>query len=165
MVLVVGQTVNCKKLDNYDIKILRGLSRDGRISWRDLAEEIGLSLTPTLRRVRLLEEAGFIEGYKATLNERLIGSVVVFVSISLERQDGQSLKAFEQEVAKFQEVLECYLLTGRADYLLRVVVRDLEHYGKLLDELTHINGVAHIQSSFALKAFVNQPELNLPSTQ
>lgn len=146
------------ELDSYDHKILRKLAEDGRITWRDLADSIGLSLTPTLRRVRILEEAGFITGYHARLDEaRLAGSMIVFISVTLERQVREILDRFEEHVAKLPEVMSGFLMTGGSDYLLRAAVRDLEHYRELLDSLTKVDGVAHIQSSFALKAFVNKP--------
>lgn len=144
-------------LDEYDIRILRRLTEDGRITWRDLAEEIGLSMTPTVRRVRLLEEAGYITGYFARLDEgRLLGTMIVFISVTLERQVRDMLDMFENRVADLPEVMSGFLMTGGADYLLRAVVRDLDHYRDLLEDLTQIPGVAHIQSSFALKAFVNR---------
>lgn len=146
------------ELDSYDRRILRELADNGRITWRDLAETIGLSLTPTLRRVRLLEEAGYITGYHARLDEgRLAGSMIVFISVTLERQIRDILRRFEDHVATLPEVMSGFMMTGGADYLLRAVVRDLDHYRELLDDLTKVEGVAHIQSSFALKAFVNRP--------
>ncbi|MEQ8742988.1 Lrp/AsnC family transcriptional regulator [Parasphingorhabdus sp.] len=146
------------KLDPYDRKILHRLAEDGRITWRDLADNIGLSLTPTLRRVRLLEEAGYITGYFARLDEgRLAGSMIVFISVTLERQISEALERFEEHVSTLPEVMSGFLMSGGADYLLRAVVRDLDHYRALLDDLTQVEGVAHIQSSFALKAFVNRP--------
>lgn len=145
------------RLDAFDRKILRKLAQDGRITWRDLADAIGLSLTPTLRRVRILEEAGLISGYHAQLDEaRLAGTMTVFISVTLEKQVRESLDRFENRVAGLPEIMSGFLMTGGADYLLRAVVRDLEHYRKLLDQLTTIEGVAHIQSSFALKGFVNR---------
>ena len=147
-----------QNLDSYDRKILRRLAEDGRITWRELADEIGLSLTPTLRRVRILEETGYITGYFARLDEqRLIGSMIVFISVTLERQVRTILARFEEHVASLPEVMSGYLMTGSSDYLLRAVVADLDHYRELLDALTKIEGVAHIQSSFALKTFVNRP--------
>lgn len=144
-------------LDRYDQRILQRLAEDGRITWRDLAEEIGLSMTPTIRRVRLLEEAGYITGYSARLDEgRLAGSMIVFISVTLERQVREALDVFEARVADLPEVMSGFLMTGGADYLLRAVVRDLDHYRDLLENLTQIPGVAHIQSSFALKSFVNR---------
>ena len=140
-------------LDSYDRHILRILSTDGRVSWRELADTIGLSMTPVIRRVRRLEEIGIIEGYSARLNEeQLIGSISVFVSVTLERQTEASLSAFETEVAKSPNVMSCFLMTGGADYLLRVVVEDLNGYQRfVLNVLSRIPGVAHINSSFALR--------------
>ncbi|MGV3480474.1 MAG: Lrp/AsnC family transcriptional regulator [Sphingobium sp.] len=145
-------------LDAYDLKILRTLSADGRITWSDLAEAIGLSLTPTIRRVRQLEEAGYISGYFAQLDEkRLAGGMIAFVSVTLEKQVRETLDAFEAGVIDLPEVMSGFLMSGGADYLLRSVVRDLDHYRDFLERLTRLPGVAHIQSSFALNAFVNRP--------
>jgi DNA-binding Lrp family transcriptional regulator len=145
-------------LDAYDRRILRRLAEDGRVTWRDLADDIGLSLTPTVRRVRLLEEHGYVTGYFARLDEKLlIGSMIVFVSVTLERQTRAALTRFEDLVAEIPEVMSGFLMSGGADYLLRAVVRDLDHYRDLLEAMTSIDGVAHLQSSFALKAFVNRP--------
>jgi len=145
-------------LDRFDRRILRRLAEDGRITWRDLADQIGLSLTPTLRRVRLLEEHGIITGYSARLDEKLLaGAMSVFVSVTLERQTRQSIERFEIQVCAIPEVMSGFQMSGGADYLVRVVVRDLDHYRDLLETLTSIEGVAHLQSSFALKAFVNRP--------
>jgi Lrp/AsnC family leucine-responsive transcriptional regulator len=138
-------------LDRVDIKILRELAADGRLSWRELAERIGLSLTPTLRRVHQLEERGYIRGYVAQLDEgRLAGSMNVFVSVTLERQSEAAIARFETEIALAPEVMSCFLMTGDADYNLRVVVRDAYHLF-LTRTLTRIPGVEHIKSSFALK--------------
>lgn len=151
------------ELDSYDRKILAALIRDGRISWRDLADEIGLSLTPTLRRVRRLEEKGIIGGYTAQLNERqLLGSMTVFVSVTLERQVEDVLAGFEAKVSSLSEVMDGFMMTGGADYLLHAIVRDLDHYQELLTQLTRTPGVAHIQSSFALKTFIRRTAPLLP---
>ena len=146
------------QLDGYDIKILARLAEDGRITWRDLASEIGLSLTPTVRRVRMLEDAGYITGYFARLDERrLAGAMIVFISVTVEQQIRSVLDIFEARVTLLPEIMSGFLMTGGADYLLRAVVRNLDHYRDLLDNLTTIPGVAHIQSSFALKSFINRP--------
>jgi Lrp/AsnC family leucine-responsive transcriptional regulator len=148
---------NPLNLDRRDLRILQALSRDGRMSWSDLAVEIGLSLTPTLRRVRRLEQEGVIQGYAAKLDEtRLLGSMAVFISVTLERQVDEVLNAFEASVLKVPEVMGGYLMSGGADYLLHAFVRDLEHYRGLLGQLTRLEGIAHIQSSFVLKAFVSR---------
>ncbi len=151
--------------DRTDIKILAELSRNGRVSWRELADTVGLSLTPTLRRVRRLEKAGYITGYSAHLNEsRLAGGMSVFVSITLEKQSQDVLDRFEREIAAAPQVMSCFLMTGDADYVLRVVVDDLAGYQTFLTStLTKIPGVAHIKSSFALKTVLNRQAPLLPT--
>lgn len=146
-----------QELDGYDRKIIAALIRDGRLSWRELAEEIGLSLTPTLRRVRRLEDSGIIKGYAARVDERrLLGAMTVFVSVTLERHLDEVLSGFEEMVSALPEVMGGFMMTGGADYLLHVIVRDLDHYQELLTVLTKTRGVAHIRSSFALKTFVRR---------
>lgn len=116
-----------------------------------------MSLTPTLRRVRRLEADGFIEGYGARLNEkRLTGSMSVFVSVSLNRQANDVLSTFDEAVAKLPEVMECFLMTGDSDYLLRVVVRDLDHYQQVVRTLTQIPEINNIKSSFALRPIIQR---------
>ncbi|WP_175783060.1 Lrp/AsnC family transcriptional regulator [Burkholderia anthina] len=145
-------------LDKTDLKILRELAEDGRLSWRELAERIGLSLTPTLRRVHKLEEQGFIRGYAAQLDERkLIGGLNVFVAVTLENQSESAIKRFEKEIVVAPEVMSCFTMTGDADFILRVVVHDLDSYQNFLTKtLTRIPGVEHIRSSFALKTVLNR---------
>lgn len=151
---MLATIANPLNLDRQDLRILRALARDGRMSWSDLATDIGLSLTPTLRRVRKLEQDGIIQGYTAKLDEtRLLGSMAVFVSVTLERQVDEILTAFEASVLKMPEVMGGYLMSGGADYLLHAFVRDLDHYRGLLGQLTRLEGIAHIQSSFVLKTF------------
>lgn len=141
-------------LDRYDMKILQVLGRDGRISWSELADEIGLSLTPTLRRVRKMEQAGLIKGYAAVLDQSwLTGSMPVFISVKLERQVDEILTGVEELIADLPEVVGGYLISGSNDYLLHAFVRDLEHYRDLLGQLTKMEGIAHIESSFVLKSF------------
>jgi Lrp/AsnC family transcriptional regulator, leucine-responsive regulatory protein len=140
-------------IDRVDTKILHALAQDGRMSWRDLADRIGLSLTPTLRRVRRLEEAGIISGYSARFDEQRLGfGITMYVMVTLERQTEETLKVFERRVADVPEVMSCYLMTGEADYILRVVVSDLQSYQRfMLDVLTRIPGVSRIQSALAIK--------------
>jgi Lrp/AsnC family transcriptional regulator, leucine-responsive regulatory protein len=153
-------------LDRIDLKILAELSGNGRLSWRELADNIGLSLTPTLRRVRQLEKSGYITGYSAHLDEsRLAGGMNLFVSITLEKQSQDVLNRFEREIAAAPQVMSCFLMTGDADYILRVVVEDLAGYQNFLTSmLTKIPGVAHIKSSFALKAVLNRQAPLLPTS-
>jgi Lrp/AsnC family leucine-responsive transcriptional regulator len=141
-----------RRLDAIDRKILACLQQDGRMSLADLSDKVGLSPSPCARRVRMLERAGVILRYVAVLDQVATGlPVSVFVSVKLERQREQSLDRFAKAVARWPEVLECYLMTGPRDYLLRVVVPDLAAYERFLKEkLTKVEGVASIESSFAL---------------
>ena len=140
-------------LDAVDRKILAQLQTDGRMSLSDLAGKVGLSPSPCLRRVRILEREGVISRYVAVLDQRAVGlPVSVFVSIKLERQKQDALNQFAKAIARWPEVLECYLMTGPRDYLLRIVAADLESYERFLKQkLTRIDGVASIESSFALE--------------
>lgn len=139
-------------LDPTDTRILTELQQDGRLANVDLAARIGLSASPCLRRVRLLEEARIIRGYHAYVDQAKVGMPVsVFVSVKLEKQREAAMQRFEAAVRRFPEVQECYLMTGSRDYLLRVVARDLSDYERFLKAtLTRIDGVASIESSFAL---------------
>ena len=141
-----------RSLDAVDRKILALLQADGRMSLAELAEKVGLSPSPCLRRVRMLED-GVISRYVAVLDQRAVGlPVSVFVSIKLEKQRQESLDRFEKAVARWPEVLECYLMTGPRDYWLRVVVPDLDAYERFVKQkLTRVEGIASIESSFALE--------------
>ena len=138
--------------DPIDKRILTELQRNGRVSNVDLANAVGLSPSPCLRRVRDLENAGVIDRYAAILNQASAGyALSVFVQVTLERQVETALDAFERVVAERPEVMECYLMTGDADYLLRIVVPDVAAYEAFLkNHLTRIPGVSSIKSSFAL---------------
>lgn len=140
------------ELDTIDNQILDQLQRNGRISNVELAAAVGLSPSPCLRRVRELESAGIIDRYAAILDQRAAGHALsVFVQVTLERQVETALEAFERVIAERPEVMECYLMTGDSDYLLRIVVPDVAAYeGFLKNHLTRITGVSSIKSSFAL---------------
>jgi Lrp/AsnC family transcriptional regulator, leucine-responsive regulatory protein len=148
-------------LDKHDRSIARELQRDGRISNVELASRVGLSESATLRRVRALESAGLIERYAAQLCAAKAGFPTnVFVSITLHRQDQADLQAFEEAVKGIPEVMECYLMTGVADYLVRVVCRDATDFERLHSQhLTRLPGVARVHSSFALRVVRRTPEL------
>jgi Lrp/AsnC family leucine-responsive transcriptional regulator len=154
------------KLDAIDRKILDALQANGRLSNVELAERVGLSPSPCLRRVRLLEEAGVINRYVALLNQDAVGlPVSVFISIKLERQHEEDLDRFEAEVSRYPEVLECYLMTGTRDYLLRVATADLAAYERFLKtKLTRVENVASIESSFALRQVKYTNSLPLETT-
>jgi DNA-binding Lrp family transcriptional regulator len=159
--------MNPVTLDRVDSKILQLLSQDGRISWRDLAERIGLSLTPTLRRIRRLEEEGVISGYSARIDEQRLGfGITMYVLVTLERQTEETLKVFERRIADVPEVMSCYLMTGDADYILRIVVADLQSYQRfMLDILTRIPGVSRIQSSLAIKPVFQRAAPPIPRSK
>lgn len=137
-----------------DRRILRALQEDGRMTVQALADKVGLSPSPCLRRVRQLEKAGVISGYSANIEQKAVGlPVSVFISIKLERQRAGNLDAFGAAISRWPEVMECYLMTGQFDFLLRVVCADLEAYEHFLrDKLTQLEGVASIESSFSLGA-------------
>lgn len=139
-------------LDAIDARILASLQKDGRIAITDLAKEVGLSPSPCLRRVRILEDAGVIAGYVAVVDQNKVGlEVSVFASIRLERQREEELERFNAAIAQWPEVMECYLMTGTRDYLMRIVVGSLGDYERFIkDKLSRLDGVASIQSSFAL---------------
>ena len=139
-------------LDATDRKILVLLQADGRMSLAELAEKVGLSPSPCLRRVRMLED-GVISRYVAVLDQRAVGlPVSVFVSIKLEKQRQELLDRFAKAIERWPEVLECYLMTGSRDYWMRVVVPDLDAYERFVKQkLTRVEGIASIESSFALE--------------
>ena len=141
------------QLKEIDQKILHHLQDNARLTNVDLSERVNLSPSPCLRRVRNLEDSGVIKGYVTLVDQNALGlPVSVFVSVSLEKQVEAALEQFEDAIRARPEVMECYLMTGDADYLLRVVATDLAGYERfLLDHLTRIPGVASIKSSFALK--------------
>ena len=151
-------------LDELDCALLAQLQEHARISNVDLADRVGLSPAPCLRRVQTLERSGVIRQYVALLSPRAVAQeVTVFVQISLDLQVEGRLEAFEREIVGRREVLECYLMTGDSDYLIRVVVPDVAAYERFLkDSLTRIGGVAGIKSSFALRQVKYSTALPLP---
>ena len=140
-------------VDRLDRRILDVLQENARISNADLAGRVGLSASPCWRRVKALEDGGVIRRYVTLVRPEAIGLPVnVFISVTLEKQVEKRLESFEASVLKYPEVMECYLMTGEFDYLLRVVVSDVDAYQRfLLNHLTRIPGIASIKSSFALK--------------
>jgi Lrp/AsnC family leucine-responsive transcriptional regulator len=141
-----------RPLDEIDRKIIAAVQNDGRITTQELAERVGLSPSPCARRLRLLEDAGIIKGYTAVIDQEKVGlPISAFASVKLERQREEALDRFAKAVALWPEVADCYLMTGPRDYLLRIVVSDLKAYEQFLkDKLTRLDGVASIETSFAL---------------
>ncbi len=146
------------QLDRYDKEILICLQQDGRLTNQELADRIGLSPSPCLRRVRALEEAGLITGYRALVDARKLGlTLMALLHISMDKHTPERFENFEREVAAIPEVMECLLITGQsADYQLKVVVRDMDAYQDLLlNRVTRIEGVTGVHSSFVLRRVVN----------
>ena len=152
------------KLDTTDLRLLDELQRDGALSNVELARRVGLSPSPCLARVKAMERAGVIQRYVALTNAAALGlGLNVFISIRLKAQSRETLAAFEAQVEVFDEVMECYLMTGDSDYLLRVALPDmgaLERF--ILEKLSPIPGVEQIRSSFALKQVRYKTALPLP---
>lgn len=138
-------------MDSKDRQIIRALQENGRLTNQELAERVNLSPSPCLRRVRLLEERGVIRGYSARIDQESYGlPLTVFIRIKLERHGQDSVRAFEQSVLTIDNILDCFLLTGDADYLLRVIVASLHDYEDFVRRRLHaIPGIASIDTSFA----------------
>jgi Lrp/AsnC family transcriptional regulator, leucine-responsive regulatory protein len=151
-------------MDAIDFRILQTLQSDARISNIELAREVNLSPSPCLARVRALERDGIIERHVTLLDPKKLGlTVSVLVQVTLEKQIEPALEAFEKAVRERPEVMECYLMTGDADYLLRVLVPDVPAFERfILDFLSRVPGVGNIKSSFALKQVKYQTALPLP---
>ena len=156
-----------QELDVTDWRILSLLQDDARVSNVDLAHAVGLSPSPCLSRVRALEEAGFIRRYVTLLDPQSVGmKVSVFIQVTLEKQIEPALEVFEKAIRDRPEVMECYLMTGEADYLLRVVVPDVQALQQfILAFLSKVPVVGNIKSSFALKQVKYQTALPLPDAE
>lgn len=152
-----------RPLDATDRKMLGQLQNDGRMTNQELSDRIGLSPSPSLRRLKQLEDDGVIQRYVALLDPDRVGlSVTAFVRVRLDQQDDRHLSAFENAVATFPEVMECYLMTGDADYQLRVLVGSLNAFEEFLrSKLTKMSGVAQVTTSFALRPVVYKTALPL----
>ena len=149
-------------IDNFDRQILRLLQQDGRISNQDLADRIGLSPSPCLRRVRALEDAGVIKGYRAQVDAKALGyTLMALIYISMDKHTPDRFEHFEKEISQFSEVLECLLITGQdADYQIKVIVRDMDAFQELLlNRITGIRGVTGVHSSFVLRRVVDTTSL------
>ncbi|MFA5626367.1 MAG: Lrp/AsnC family transcriptional regulator [Thiohalomonadaceae bacterium] len=150
------------QLDRYDRHILEVLQQDGRISNQELADRIGLSPSPCLRRVRALEENGLIFGYHALLDSKRLGlNLMALIHISMDSHTAERFANFEARIAELPQVLECLLITGQAaDYQLKVVVRDMDAFQDLLlNKITRIEGVSGVHSSFVLRRVVDKTAL------
>ena len=155
-----------KNLDEIDLKILSEIQADGRITNVELAKRVGISPPPCLRRVRALEEAGFIRGYHAEINPEALGfGVTVFAQVGLKSQAESDLKAFESLVASWHEVREIHMLAGETDFLLKIVATDWDSYQRFLTtRLTAAPNVAHVRSSLAIRASKFDPGVPIEDT-
>ena len=138
-------------MDSKDRQIVQALQTDGRLTNQELSERVNLSHSPCLRRVRLLEEQGVIKGYTALVDQKAWGlPITVFIRIKLERHGDAAVNAFERTIQDMPQVMDCWLMTGRSDYLLRVIAADLEDYERFVRrELQRVPGIASIDTSFA----------------
>lgn len=152
------------KLDQIDLKILTHLQSNARITNAELAERVGLSPTPCLRRLRRLEREGIIKGYRTDVDRDVLGlPVTVIILVKLDKEDEASLRAFEQGIINRAEVMECHLVTGKFDYFIRVVLPTLTAYETFLSEtLLRTDNVASIESSFTLREVTRKSILPMP---
>ncbi|TCF96443.1 ArsR family transcriptional regulator [Paraburkholderia strydomiana] len=157
--------LSSRRLDRIDIGILNELQQDAKITNAELARAVNLSPTPCFNRVRALEKLGIFKQQVTLLDPELLGlSINVFIQVSLEKQVEHALHHFEQAISEQPEVMECYLMSGDADYLLRVVMPDMRTLERfIIDRLTTIPGVSNIRSSFALKQVRYKTALPLPA--
>ena len=147
------------EIDRYDRQILQILQEDGRISNQDLADRIGLSPSPCLRRVRALEDAGIVTSYRALLNAKALGySLMALIYISMDMHTPERFENFERQILQIPEILECLLVTGQdADYQIKAVVKDMDAFQELLlNRITRIQGVTGVHSSFVLRKVVDK---------
>jgi Lrp/AsnC family leucine-responsive transcriptional regulator len=148
-------------MDRIDTQIITHLQEDGRLSITELAERVGLTPTPCARRVQKLEETGVITGYTARVDAAKMGyPLTVFIFVELERQSHETLRSFETAIRRFEEVVECHLMTGTRDILLKVVAPDLRAFDRFLeDHLVHVPGIRATRSSFSLRTMVSREVL------
>jgi Lrp/AsnC family transcriptional regulator, leucine-responsive regulatory protein len=148
-------------LDSFDRKILVALQRDGRQRLADLSARVGLSPTPCARRVARMEAAGVITGYSARVDQERLGLPInIFIFVELDRQSREAVKAFEKALGRFDEVMECYLMTGSRDILIRAVAADLAAFDRFLEDgLMQVPGIRTMRSSFALRTMIRRDAL------
>jgi Lrp/AsnC family transcriptional regulator, leucine-responsive regulatory protein len=152
------------KLDRIDRRILEEIQVDGSISYLELSERVGLSPTPCARRIKILQETGIINRQITLLDQEKLGlPISIYVMVCLENQESGRLENFDRSVSAWPEVLECSLITGSdADYLLKVVMPDMDYYQRfLLKKLNRIDGIRSIKTSFVLRKVVQRTELPL----
>lgn len=159
------QNTSKLRMDELDRSILLSLQTDSRISNVQLAKKVGLSESACLRRVKALESSGIVDRAVLLLNQNALGfSGTVFVRVTLKEQQQETLQSFESAVTSIEQVMECYLMSGDADYMLRIIYRDNEDYKKIHLKLTNLPGVQRVHSSFALSTVIKKTELPIHTT-
>lgn len=155
------------KLDKFDIAILEALQKDARATNVDIAERVNLSPSPCLRRIRMLEEAGIIRGYRADIDRRTVGlELTVFVAFKVAHHTREHAHAFQQALQDLPEVVGCYMISGHSDFMAEVVVENLAAYEALLtDKLLVLPHVTDIQSNFAIRTVKTGGPLKLPTAK
>jgi Lrp/AsnC family leucine-responsive transcriptional regulator len=154
-------TNNFDKMDSIDLKILKELHKDGRLSNQELAERVSLSASPCLRRVRKLEESGVIKGFTTLIDYRKFGfSINTFISVRLEKHTDGLVSEFEKGIQELDEVMACYLISGSRDYLLQIVAKDLDSYEQFLrQKLRLVPGIGQLESNFVLRQIKTTAQL------
>jgi len=152
-----------EKLDKLDKQILKQLQKDCMLNTKQIADKVGLSITPTYERIKRMEKNGVIDKYVAILNKQKIGKpLLVFCNVSLQLHSKPLLKKFEQTVTKFDEVLECFHTAGTFDYLLKVVAGDMNQYQDFItNKLAALENISHVQSSFVMTEVINKTEIKI----
>ncbi|NQX81018.1 MAG: Lrp/AsnC family transcriptional regulator [Flavobacteriaceae bacterium] len=147
-----------KKIDEIDIQILGLLQENSKINTKEIALKIGLSLTPTFERIKKLEKKGIIDNYTININNHNLGlQLEAFCQVTLNTHIKESIIKFEKEIEKIPEISECYHLTGNYDYLLKITIKDINHFKSvIIDKLTSINVIANMHSSFVMKKVKNK---------
>jgi len=152
-----------EKLDKLDKQILKLLQKDCSLNTKQVADKVGLSITPTYERIKKLEKTGIIESYVALLNKEKVGkSLMIFCNVSLQLHSKPLLKKFEQTVVKFDEVMECYHTAGTFDYLLKIVANDMNNYQDFItNKLAALENISHVQSSFVMTEVKYKTEIRI----
>lgn len=151
------------RLDDIDIKLLKALQRDAKVSTKELCELLNLSKTPVYERIHRLEKEGVIKGYNATIDNKKVGlPLVVFCNVSLAVHDDEHIERFMKDIMGIEEVMECYSTGGFYDFLLKVVLKDLDEYNRFVfEKLTKVHGIVKMQSSFVLSEIKHKTELDI----
>lgn len=151
------------RLDETDVKLLKALQKDAKVNTKELCDELNLSKTPVYERIRRLENDGVITGYTALVDNKNVGlSLVAFCNVSLAVHDDEHINCFKEDIAGLEEVVECYCTGGVFDFLLKIVLRDMNEFNHFVfDKLTKVHGIVKMQSSFVLSEIKHTTALNL----